>query len=148
MQGLGYVALGLLFITPIASAADPSALNGIWVLEKSTMVAKATMYTEFSAGDACRQVAKASIVGTTHWVTDQCRWSLAQGRLTMSVTASATHPDKVGETSTVTVYSVAAETMVVGKDDDDRQTWKRVQTMPAEFADHLSKEMANPAPGP
>jgi hypothetical protein len=140
---LACLAPALVAASP-ALALDPSALLGTWKYEKSALVGTATMYTVFSAGGLCAQVAKISIVGTTHWVTDRCSWSLEQSALSMKVLGSVTTPKQIGTSSTVNVDALSAEALAVSKD-GNQQSWSRVPGVPDEYAAQLALETAGGA---
>ncbi len=136
LAGLGHIGFAH------AADIDPAQLPGIWKLEKKNLVASAAMYTVIAADGSCGQVAKASLVGTTHWATDQCAWVLDGDKLTMKVVFSASHPDKVGEVSTITVTELDATTMAYITKDDDAESMTRVSEVPAEFAAKLAQDVA------
>ncbi|MDP9141052.1 MAG: hypothetical protein M3O62_09705 [Pseudomonadota bacterium] len=128
--------------TTHAADIDRAQLPGIWKLEKKNLVAKAAMYTVIVADGNCGQVAKASLVGTTHWATDQCAWVLDGDKLTMKVVFSASHPDKVGEVSTIVITDLDATTMAYITKDDDAESMTRVGEVPTEFAEKLAQDVA------
>ena len=124
-----------------ALAFDPAGLLGTWRYEKDTFIASGVIYTIFSQGGLCIQVAKVSIAGTTQWATNRCSWTVAQSVLSIKVTGSVTTPKNVGTLTSVTLDSLSSDAFSISKD-GDRQEWTRAQGVPEEYEVKLALERA------
>jgi hypothetical protein len=119
---------------PVA-AFDSADLVGIWSFQKKKLIARATTYTVLRADGTCSQASKVSVAGTTHWLTDQCTWSIEGATFSMKI-VSASDPDLVGTTSVVRVESLSTQRFVYQKD-GKLETWERQSSLPAEFSAQL-----------
>lgn len=138
MQTLRSSILLLCAVVQIPAAAfDSIGFVGIWKFQKKQLIAKATTYTILMEDGSCSQASKVSVVGTTHWLTDQCTWSIEGATFTMKIVASSDQ-DLVGTSTTVRVESLSEKTFVYEKK-GTLETWEREPTVPAEFAAQLPR---------
>ncbi len=131
MQRFGLL-LGLLCVAahlPVA-AFDSAGFVGVWKSHKKALIAKATTYTVLRADGSCSQASKVSVVGTTHWLTDKCTWSIEGATFSVKI-MSASDPDLVGTSSAVRIESLSAKTFVYEKD-GKLERWEREPSLPAE----------------
>ena len=127
-----------------AAAFDHSTFVGIWKFQKKQLIAKATTYTLLMEDGSCSQASKVSVVGTTHWLTGQCTWSIEGATFSMKIIASSDQ-DLVGTSTTARIESLSDETFVYEKD-GKLETWERELSLPAEFAPRLPP-VDGPRPG-
>lgn len=125
-----------------ALAGDSPSLAGIWTFQKTKFIATATTYTHLREDGSCSQASKVSVVGTTHWLTVRCTWSIEGTQLVMRIVA-ASDKDLVGTSTSVRIDSISDASFVYEKD-GKLETWVRDKNLPADYAERMFHRGADP----